>query len=67
MKHVMYTTPKLNFIHTYGKSCGREAEVKIWDQEMGCLICKTGREYAAFALRKLRQNGVKLERKVVTR
>lgn len=67
MKHVMYTTPKLNFIHTYGKSYVKDAEVKIWDQEMRCLICKTGRDYAAFALRKLRENGVKLERKVITR
>ena len=67
MKHVMYTTGKLNFVHTYGKPCGKEAEVRIWSDELRCYMSRTGRDFAAMALRKLRENGVKLERKVVTR
>ena len=67
MKHVMYTTPTFNFIHTYGEPCGKEAEVRVWSDELRCYVGRTGRDFAAMALRKLRKNGVKLERKVVTR
>ena len=67
MKHVMYTTPTMNFVHTYGKPYDREAEVRIWSDELRCYMSRTGRDFAAMALWKLRENGVKLERKVVTR
>ena len=66
MKHVMYTTPTFNFIHTYSKPYDRDAEVRIWSDELQCYMSRTGRDFAAMALRKLRKNGVKLERKVVT-
>ena len=67
MKHVLYTTPRMNFIHTYGKSHLKDAEVRVWDEEMRCYISRTGRDFAAMALRKLRRYGVKLERRVVTK
>ena len=67
MKHVMYTTPTMNFVHTYGKSYLKDAEVRVWSDELRCYVGRTGRDFAAMALRKLRKNGVKLERKVVTR
>ena len=67
MKHVMYTTGKMNFIHTYGKPYDREAEVRIWSDELRCYMSRTGRDFAAMALWKLRENGVKLERKIVSK
>ena len=67
MKHVMYTTPKMNFIHTFGKLRGKDAEVRMWSSELKCYMNRTGRDFAAMALRKLRENGVKLKRTVVTR
>jgi len=69
MKHVMYTTGKMNFIHTHGKNngVGKSANVSVWNDELRAYIRKDCRSYAAFALRKLRKNGVKLERTVVTR
>lgn len=67
MKHVLYTTPTCNFVHTFGKSYGKDAEVRIWSNELKCYISRTGRDFAAMALWKLRENGVKLERKVVTK
>tara|TARA_R110000737_G_scaffold308671_1_gene316787 strand:- start:16 stop:189 length:174 start_codon:yes stop_codon:yes gene_type:complete len=57
----------MNFIHTFGKLGGQEAQVRIWSNELGCQITKEGRDYAAMALRKLRANGVHLEKKVVTK
>ena len=67
MKHVMYTTPTMNFVHTYGKFYLKDAEVRVWSDELRCYVGRTGRDFAAMALKKLRKNGVKLERKVVTR
>ena len=69
MKHVQYTTGKLNFIHTYGKNndMGKSACVCVWSDELMAYIRKDCREYAAFALRKLRKNGANIERKVVTK
>ena len=67
MKHVLYTTPTMNFVHTFGKSYGKDAEVRIWSNELKCYMSRTGRDFAAMALMKLRMNGVKLERKVVTK
>ena len=67
MKHVLYTTPTMNFVHTFGKSYGKDAEVRIWSNELKCYMSRTGRDFAAMALKKLRKNGVKLERKVVTK
>ncbi len=69
MKHVMYTTPTMNFIHTHGKNngVGKSACVCVWNDELMAYIRKDCREYAAFALRKLRKRGVSIERKVVTK
>jgi len=68
MKHVQYTTGKLNFIHTYGKNndMGKSACVRVWNDELMAYIRKDCREYAAFALRKLRERGVSIKRKVVS-
>jgi len=68
MKHVMYTTGKMNFIHTHGKNngVGKSACVCVWNDELMAYIRKDCREYAAFALRKLRKNGANIERKVVS-
>ena len=57
----------MNFVHTYGKSYLKDAEVRVWSDELRCYVGRTGREFAAMALKKLRKNGVKLERKVVTK
>jgi len=69
MKHVMYTTGKMNFVHTHGKNngVGKSACVCVWNDELMAYIRKDCREYAAFALRKLRKNGVSIERKVMTK
>ena len=67
MKHVMYTTPKLSYVHTYCKLGGQESRVAVWNSELRCHINREGRDYAAMALRKLRANGVQLEKKVVTK
>ena len=69
MKHVMYTTGKMNFIHTHGKTCqvGKTATTRFWADELECYIAKDCREYAAFALRQLRKKGVNIERKVITK
>ena len=69
MKHVMYTTAKLNFIHSHGKGfqAGKGATISLWNDELGCYIHKDCREFAAKALRMLRKKGVKLERTVVTK
>ena len=68
MKHVMYTTGKMNFIHTHGKNngVGKSACVCVWNDELMAYIRKDCREYAAFALRKLRERGVSIERMVVS-
>ena len=69
MKHVMYTTGKMNFIHSHGKGCqtGKGANVSLWNDELGSYVHKDSREYAALVLRKLRKKGVSIERKVVTK
>lgn len=69
MKHVMYTTGKLNFIHSHGKNHGvdKSAMVSLWNDELGVYVHKDCREYAALVLRKLRKKGVSIERKVVTK
>jgi len=69
MKHVMYTTGKMNFVHTHGKNngVGKSACVCVWNDELMAYIRKDCREYAAFALKKLRKNGASIERKVVTK
>ena len=69
MKHVMYTTGEMNFVHTHGKNngVGKSACVCVWNDELMAYIRKDCREYAAFALRKLRKNGVSIERKVMTK
>ena len=69
MKHVMYTTGKMNFIHSHGKGCqaGKGANVSLWNDELGSYVHKDCREYAALVLRKLRKKGVSIERKVVTK
>ena len=68
MKHVMYTTGKMNFIHTHGKNngVGKSACVCVWNDELMAYIRKDCREYAAFALRKLSERGVSIKRKVVS-
>lgn len=69
MKHVMYTTGKMNFVHTHGKNnaMGKSANVSVWNDELMAYIRKDCREYAAFALRQLRKKGANIERKVVTK
>ena len=69
MKHVMYTTGEMNFIHTRGKyhMIGKSATTRVWCDEMKCYIAKDCRQQAAIALRKLRENGVKFKREVVTK
>jgi len=69
MKHVMYTTGKLNFIHSHGKYNGmdKSACVSVWCDELGCYVHKDCREFAALVLRKLRKNGANIERKVVAK
>jgi len=69
MKHVMYTTGKLNFIHSHGKYDGmdKSACVSVWCDELGFYVHKDCREFAALVLRKLRERGVSIERKVVTK
>ena len=69
MKHVMYTTGKMNFIHTHGKyhTIGKSATTRVWCDEMRCYITQECREQAAWVLRKLRNRGVSIERKVVTK
>ena len=59
----------MNFIHTHGKyhTIGKSATTRVWCDEMKCCITADGRQQAAFALRKLRENGVKFERNVVTK
>jgi len=68
MKHIMYTTGKMNFVHTHGKNndMGKSACVSVWSDELMAYIRKDCREYAAFALKKLRKNGASIQRKVVS-
>ena len=68
MKHIQYTTGKLNFVHTHGKNnaMGKSASVAVWNDELRAYIRKDCRSYAAFALRKLRKNGANIERKVIS-
>ena len=56
MKHVMYSTPEMNFIHTHGKSCpaGKSASTRLWCPEVGMYVIRDGRDYAAFILKRLR-------------